>query len=179
LSYSNYGDTGWQQELTYFIPTNKNIDTSNLYYEVSVDPWGKKAKFRIYFQRQDVIMLADSILNKLSIYKKEDYSYIRIDMSLFEKLKRQAVNNRIEEVIYADELPALLETLRPLVVNHSTNDTPQYLIVKQKKESVDTANYAYGHHIITFTAYYIVNKYGDTVMLTSGRLNEIPLKLAK
>lgn len=177
--FIQYGDTIWQQDIVYFIPTNPTTEISNFFYEASMDPWNEKTTYKIYFQRDDVIKLTDSMLHVLSPRKQDDFASFHDEIRLFEHLKRQAVNNKIDEVIFGNELPVLLENIKPLVINQSTRDTPQYLIVKQRQESVDTVAYSYGYDLMTSNTYYIKNKFGDTILLSTGRIKDVPIKTPK
>src|SRR5215212_1300658 len=58
----NDGDTIWQHDTIYYSRTNTRVDTSNFFYKACKQPCLDQEVYRIYFQREKVILFCDSTL---------------------------------------------------------------------------------------------------------------------
>ncbi|WP_090661652.1 hypothetical protein [Parafilimonas terrae] len=170
--YFQNGDTTLEHDTIYFSPTDSAIDTSNFFYVACKEPCSNQDIYKIYFKRDKVIRLCDSMLQVLSPYKSKGSGSFYEEELTYEHLKEQAVANKMNEPVNVTELATLFEQrLNPLIINSATSDTPRYIITI--RATIGTSKDILPS---VMTTYNIKNRFGDTIFLSTGTIKEVPLK---
>ena len=110
FSLTNKGDTVFQYDTIYFAPTDLSIDTSGFFYEASTIPTSKDKTYKIYFNSKKVVSFCDSILKKFPPNPNNELDDYFNDRLLYQALREEASNNKLNEAIFVDELHTLLDS---------------------------------------------------------------------
>jgi hypothetical protein len=164
LEISN-GDTVREHDTIYFKSTDLTIDTTKFHYGVSAR--SSSNIYNIFFPRNKVVLFCDSMLNALPPYDNQDLVLFNERLP-YTHIKEQASNDKMDEAIYVDELPILLERFHPFIIDFKTNDKPKYIIIAH--EDTKYAEYK------TFSS---KSKIADTVFLASVCLRPQEMQLEK
>lgn len=161
------GDTLKRDDKIYFTSTDQSINTSHFYFEGCNPPCMRQNIYKIYFEREKVVEFCDSMLSAIPEYRNQGDDTIFYRRISYSHLKEQAANNKMDEAIYVDELPILLDRFRPLMVNTNTLDKPPYIIVTYVNET----------HV-GYKTHSIKTRLGDTIVLSTlnTRPHDIELK---
>jgi hypothetical protein len=154
---TNDGDTMWQHDNIYFVPTDQTLDTSSFSFNACERPCSYL--YKVYFQKNKVISYCDSMSAVLSKYKRQGDLDIFYARYYYEHLKEQAQNNTMKD-LNNNEIAVLLDGVRPLIINPTTGYRPQYYMVNHKLIK-------HGNMITSNSKTYdFKGKEGDTVNLT-------------
>jgi hypothetical protein len=148
----------WQHDKIYFVPSNPTIDTSSFSYVACERPCSDI--YKVYFQKEQVISICDSMLTALPEYKRQEDHDIFYARYPYEHLKEQAQRNTMKD-LNNNEIALLLDHVRPLIIDQASGYKPTYIIIRHqliKHGNMITSN---------SKTYDFKGKHGDTINLTT------------
>lgn len=124
------GDSLIEYQTITFTPNDFTIPIASFYYEASSRHHEKGESYRIYFDREKVIVYCDSMLKALGPETPDNFEARQIYNSI---LKNAQVG--VGDIIFVSETHYLMNRFRPFIVNPETGHQPVYYFTITHKSS--------------------------------------------
>jgi hypothetical protein len=122
------GDTLIEYQTITFTPTDPTVPMSNFYYKARSRDSEKGENYRIYFDKQKVIIYCDSVLKVLGPETEDNFNGVLLYSSILDNAQKG-----FGETIFVGEAHFLLNRFRPLIVNARTGHKPAYFFTTNRK----------------------------------------------